>query len=83
MAFLAEPSDLTRAPVADPPAIPDDGDLWSAVAALPDKQRTAVALRFIADSAYAEIAAAMETSEPAARRNVHEGLKRLRKEAVT
>ena len=33
-----------------------DADLWTAVAALPDKQRTAVALRFIADSAYAEIA---------------------------
>jgi DNA-directed RNA polymerase specialized sigma24 family protein len=48
------------------------------VAALPDKQRTAVALRFIADSAYAEIASAMATSEPAARRSVHEGLKRLR-----
>ena len=46
----------------------------------PPKQRTAVALRFIADSAYAEIAGAMDCSEEAARRNVHEGLKRLRKE---
>jgi RNA polymerase sigma factor (sigma-70 family) len=79
---VAEPADLTEAPVSDAPAVADDGDLWSAVAALPDKQRTAVALRFIADSAYAEIASTMETSEPAARRNVHEGLKRLRKEAV-
>ena len=50
------------------------------VARLPDKQRTALALRFVADLAYAEIAAAMETSEEAARRNVHEGLKRLREE---
>ena len=41
-----------------------------------------MALRFIADCAYAEIAVAMQTSEPAARRNVHEGLKRLREEAV-
>jgi RNA polymerase sigma factor (sigma-70 family) len=57
-----------------------DGALWAAVAALPPKQRTAVALRFVADSAYAEIAAVMQTSEPAARRNVHEALKRLRKE---
>ena len=57
-----------------------DGEVWEAVAELPDKQRTAVALRFIADSAYAEIAGVMDTSEEAARRNVHEGLKRLREE---
>ncbi|MGI8715303.1 MAG: RNA polymerase sigma factor [Solirubrobacteraceae bacterium] len=57
-----------------------DGELWAQVAALPDKQRTALALRFIADSAYAEIAEVMGTSEEAARRNVHEALKRLRKD---
>jgi RNA polymerase sigma factor (sigma-70 family) len=57
-----------------------DGDLWPAVAALPPKQRAAVALRFIADSGYAEIAGALDCSEDAARRNVHEGLKRLRRE---
>lgn len=57
----------------------EDG-LWAQVAALPDKQRTAVALRFVADAAYADIGAVMETSEEAARRNVHEGLKRLRRE---
>lgn len=79
---VAEPADLPQAPAVDGvAAVPDDG-LWAAVAALPDKQRTAVALRFIADSAYAEIAAAMEISEPAARRNVHEGLKRLREETA-
>jgi RNA polymerase sigma factor (sigma-70 family) len=78
---VAEPGDLDSAPTAEQPATAD-GDLWSAVAALPDKQRTAVALRFIADSAYAEIAEAMEISEPAARRNVHEGLKRLREEQM-
>ncbi len=59
---------------------PDAGGLWSQVAALPDKQRTAVALRFVTDAAYAEIATVMDTSEEAARRNVHEGLKRLRKD---
>ena len=79
---VPEPAELPRAPIADAPTAADGGDLWAAVAALPDKQRTAVALRFIADSAYAEIADAMHTSEPAARRNVHEGLKRLRQEAV-
>ena len=55
-------------------------ELWGEVAQLPDKQRTAVALRFIADAPYAEIAAVMRTSEEAARRNVHEALKRLRRE---
>jgi len=55
-------------------------DLWERVAALPDKQRTAVALRYVADAAYADVAAVMQTSEEAARRNVHEGLRRLRKD---
>jgi RNA polymerase sigma factor (sigma-70 family) len=55
-------------------------DLWEQVGTLPAKQRTAIALRYIADAAYAEISAVMGTSEEAARRNVHEGLKRLRTE---
>ena len=55
-----------------------DPELWEAVGELPDKQRTAVALRFAADLRYREVAAAMETSEEAARRNVHEGLRKLR-----
>jgi RNA polymerase sigma factor (sigma-70 family) len=59
---------------------PTDEDLWSAVAGLPDKQRTAVALRYVVDAAYGEVATVMGTTEEAARRNVHEGLKRLRKE---
>ena len=52
------------------------------VAALPDKQRTAVALRFLGDLSHAEIGAAMSTSEAAARRNVHEGVRRLRKDVT-
>jgi DNA-directed RNA polymerase specialized sigma24 family protein len=91
---VAEPADLAAAAGAgrrgagsgagavDPAPLPD-GDLWAAVAALPDKQRVAVALRFVADAAYGEIAAVMDISEPAARRNVHEALKRLRKEPLT
>jgi RNA polymerase sigma factor (sigma-70 family) len=59
--------------------LPDD-ELWAAVAGLPDKQRTAVALRYVVDAGYAEVATVMGTSEEAARRNVHEGLKRLRTE---
>jgi RNA polymerase sigma factor (sigma-70 family) len=58
---------------------PDEG-LWRQVRELPDKQRTAVALRYVADASYGEISAVMQTSEEAARRSVHEGLKRLRME---
>ncbi len=52
--------------------------LWQAVGALPAKQRAAVLLRFAGDLAYREIGEATSTSEEAARRNVHEGLKKLR-----
>jgi RNA polymerase sigma factor (sigma-70 family) len=64
---------------ADAAALPDE-ELWSLVAQLPDKQRIAVTLRFLTDSSHCEIAEVMGTSEEAARRNVHEALKRLRKE---
>lgn len=63
-------------PVHDP--APADGDLWARVRALPPKQREAVALRFVADLDHAGIAAVMGTSEAAARRNVFEGVRRLR-----
>ena len=73
-------------PVAETPERPspapqliDDG-LWSLVAGLPAKQRVALALRFLADARYAEISRVMDISHDAARRNVHEGLKRLRTE---
>ncbi len=65
---------------AGPARADREEELWARVRELPDKQRTAIGLRFIADSAYAEISTAMGTSEEAARRNVHEGLKRLRME---
>jgi RNA polymerase sigma factor (sigma-70 family) len=58
---------------------PDDG-LWAAVGALPPKQRAAVALRYGSDLPHREIAAALGCSPEAARRSLHEGLKRLRKE---
>jgi RNA polymerase sigma factor (sigma-70 family) len=57
----------------------DDG-LWSLVGALPPKQRAAVALRYACDLPHAEIAAALGCSSAAARRSLHEGIKRLRKE---
>jgi RNA polymerase sigma factor (sigma-70 family) len=57
-----------------------DEELWAAVGALPPKQRAAVALRYGSDLPHAEIGAALGCSPEAARRNLHEGLKRLRKE---
>lgn len=57
-----------------------DGSVWTRVRELPPKQRTALALRYVADAPYADISSVMGTSEEAARRNVHEGLKRLRSE---
>jgi RNA polymerase sigma factor (sigma-70 family) len=65
------------------PAPPErDPELWEAVDELPDKQRAAVALRFAADLRYREVAAAMDTSEEAARRSVHEGLRKLREKVA-
>lgn len=55
-----------------------DGFLVELLGELPAKQRAALAYRFVADLPYREIGALMNTSEAAARRNVHEGIKRLR-----
>jgi RNA polymerase sigma factor (sigma-70 family) len=83
---IAEVADRASVPGhGDPPsptalaALDPDGP-WGQVAALAPKQRAALALRFITDASYAEIAEAMAISEEAARRNVFEGLRRLRKE---
>ena len=62
------------------PPYDGDGDIWTVVAALPPKQRAAVALRYACDLPHAEIAAALGCSPEAARRSLHEGMKRLRKE---
>ncbi len=76
----------TPTPVDELPDIPatasqlaDDG-LWAQIRALPTKQRTAVTLRYISDAPYEEISRLMGISEDAARRNVHEAVKRLRME---
>jgi RNA polymerase sigma factor (sigma-70 family) len=73
-------------PVAEPAEVaveapePADAGLWSAVGALPPKQRAAVTLRYACDLPHAEIAAALGCTPEAARRSLHEGTKRLRKE---
>lgn len=79
----AEPLDSApepRAPDAQTPGLEPAADsaVWSAVAELPEKQRSAVALRFLGDLAYREVASAMGGTEAAARRNVADGLKTLR-----
>jgi RNA polymerase sigma factor (sigma-70 family) len=60
---------------------PEPGEgIWDVVGALPPKQRAAVTLRYASDLPHAEIAAALGCSPEAARRSLHEGIKRLRKE---
>jgi RNA polymerase sigma factor (sigma-70 family) len=69
-------------PSAGPEAIVAGGapELWGAVSGLPPKQRSAVVLRFATDMSYAGIGQALDCSEAAARRNVHEGIQKLRGE---
>ncbi len=58
---------------------PGDDGLWrQVVAVLPPKQRSAVVQRFVLDLGYREIGERMGCSEAAARRSVHEGIKKLR-----
>ena len=75
------------APIGEVPEVPttlgvpgaEDGDLWQAVAALPDKQRQAVAYHYVAGLAYAEIAGILGGTSGAARRAAADGVKNLRK----
>jgi RNA polymerase sigma factor (sigma-70 family) len=73
----AVPGDLPE--VAGAEAAMPEPALWEDVRRLPPKQRAAVVHRYVADLDYAEIGAVMGTSAEAARRNVHEGITRLRK----
>jgi RNA polymerase sigma factor (sigma-70 family) len=59
---------------------PGDDGIWSRVARLPPKQREAVGLRYLADLSHEDVARVAGTSVEAARRNVFEGLRRLRRE---
>jgi len=57
-----------------------DGEIWKLVSVLPPKQRSAVVLRFATDMGYDGIGEMLDCSADAARRNVHEGLRKLRGE---
>jgi RNA polymerase sigma factor (sigma-70 family) len=78
------PSDSLPERAAAPEAAPvtPDGEpeLWAAVRRLPPKQRAAVFCRSVLGMPYSELAELLDSSEDAARRNVHEGLKALREE---
>jgi RNA polymerase sigma factor (sigma-70 family) len=79
------------APVEEVPETPTalgvpgarDADLWQAVAALPDKQRRAVAYHYVAGVPYAEIAEILGGTTDAARRAAADGIKNLRKNYAT
>lgn len=75
------PLPLERLPerAAEPP--PDGRpELWTRVRELPPKQRTAVFCRSVLGMPYQELASLLDSSEEAARHNVHEGLKTLKEE---
>lgn len=59
-----------------------DRALRDAVAALPDKQRAAVAYRYLGDLSYGQIAELLDCSEAAARRSAADGIGRLRVRVV-
>ena len=76
---VADPAEILDA--GAPPVSQDGRDeaLWEAVEELPERQRSAVVLRYVGDLAHKEIATAIGCSEEAARRSLHEGLSKLRK----
>jgi RNA polymerase sigma factor (sigma-70 family) len=59
-----------------------DEDLWDAVRELPSKQRAAIVLRFANDLPHGDIGRVLGCSEEAARRNVYEGVSKLREVLV-
>lgn len=70
---------LPERPVAGDGLIEPNDALWAALAALPPKQRGAVAYHHVADLPYAEVGTLLGTSEAAARRSAADGIAALRK----
>lgn len=73
--------DRTTSGVDQPDALPDQ-DLWAAVAALPDRQRDAVALHHVAGLPHAEVADVLGSTPAAVRKASSDGIKRLRTTVV-
>jgi RNA polymerase sigma factor (sigma-70 family) len=81
---IAERSPSSRVSLAtqslEPFESPIDFDsLRAAIGTLPEKQRRAVAYRYLGELNYAEIGTLLECSQSAARRSVSDGLAALRK----
>jgi len=74
----AIPVEVLPETVGEPLMNGGEPELWRLVGDLPPKQKASLLLRFAGDLAYKEIGEATGTTEEAARRNVHEGLKKLR-----
>lgn len=72
-----DPASLASAPVLAGPSAPDDG-LWSRVRALPERQREAVVLKYVADLDHRAVAAALGTTPAMSRRLVSDALATLR-----
>lgn len=73
------PSDtVPEIPVEVPDTLQGEPALWKLVHDLPPKQQAAVRHRFVEDLGYRDIANLLGCSEAAARRSVHEGVKKLR-----
>jgi RNA polymerase sigma factor (sigma-70 family) len=72
-----DPASLVDAPTTPPPEAPDAG-LWARVAALPERQREAVVLRYVGDLDHRSVAAALGTTPAMSRRLVSDALSALR-----
>jgi RNA polymerase sigma factor (sigma-70 family) len=67
-----------RAAAGDPPGGDEQG-LWDEVRRLPDRQRLALALRYVLDLPHAEVARTLGTTQAASRRLVSDALAVLRR----
>ena len=76
---VAETPGAVTAPPADSPGPGLDSDLADAVAALPAKQKQAVAYHYLAGLPYADIATILGGSTDAARRAAADGIAALRR----
>ncbi len=75
---VAEPADLVGAPVHGPPGTPQP-ELWAVVADLPERQRAAVALKYVTDLEHRDIARLLDTTPAMSRRLVSDALATLRR----
>lgn len=72
-----DPASLAEAPRVAGPAPPDPA-LWARVDALPERQREAVVLKYVADLDHAGVAAVLGTTPTMSRRLVSDALATLR-----